>query len=499
MKDLKKSYSRLYLLCSICIISAAAFFLIHEIKTHPTWLGEAGVVALFSERDNEIATARKKFDFARALSRVEFDGCELISVDYGTSTCSSIETGGFSHCLDLVTLRSRSEPECLIYGVEHIKTPDVVRAIYLDPRSLADLEERKNLIQLIGRSELNAVVIDIKPESGWIPFSADREFNAKYADQISNEISDMLFVIETLHDRNIYIIGRISLLRDDWFAARYPEQLLKRANKKDAWKNFDGTVWLDPGSPNVLNYNAQLAVDAINLGFDEVNFDYVRFPGNISETRTYAPFSTDLSLVGKARAIQQLVIQLTDKVRDNLDGVVLSATTFGGISAATVSTQSVGQTFGTFLTHFDYVTPIFYPSYFPYGFIGIDADPDEQPFSVISELLDRSTQFIEQLNETIEERNEILADRSGSRLLSIRFNEIEEALIQQTGTNDVTQVVSFDTVRPWLQDFICFECTTPHDYGVREVRAEKNAVYNAGYDSWMLWNPAAQYTTKAID
>ena len=169
--------------------------------------------------------------------------------------------------------------------VSHVKTPEAVKALYMTSWVAATPSIRDRVIKLVDTTEANAVVIDIKDATGKIAFSIDKEPFASLGSS-ENRISNIKDLISELHTKDIYVIGRIAVFQDPYLIKKWPDQAVKTdTDKKVAWVDRKGIGWFDAGSEKVWDYVVDLAKESHNVGFDEINFDYIRFPsdGNMKD------------------------------------------------------------------------------------------------------------------------------------------------------------------------------------------------------------------------
>ncbi|MBP9821766.1 MAG: putative glycoside hydrolase [Candidatus Pacebacteria bacterium] len=327
-------------------------------------------------------------------------------------------------------------------NVEHIETPVPVRAVYMSNWVASGGKMKSDIIKLIDDTEVNAVVIDIKDATGKVAFLTDDE-TVNDTGSPENRVRDIAQLIDTLHEKNIYVIGRIAVFQDPYLAAKYPEWAIHRKSDGEVWKDKKGLSFLDVTNEEVGNYIIALARESHRIGFDEINFDYIRFPSdgdiaNISYPLTKYPTRAD--------ALEDFFKRLHIGIEDS--GMVTSADLFGLVTSTT-DDMGIGQVLERTLPYFDYIAPMVYPSHYPKNFIGL-ANPATEPYKVIKYAMDSGV------------------------------TRIEAAGFSKT------------KLRPWLQDF-----NMGATYTADMVRAQMQATYDAGLDSWMMWDPANTYTNGA--
>ncbi len=326
----------------------------------------------------------------------------------------------------------------------HINTPSQVKAIYMTNWVAGEKLLRDALVKIADETEINSIVIDIKDYTGRIAFEVSdpllKEFGA-----YERRIADIKGFMEELHSKNIYVIGRISVFQDHYLVGRRPELAVQRKSDGKVWKDFKGISWLDPGSKDVWNYVVALAKESYGVGFDELNFDYIRFPSDGNMKDIFYPWSD-----GKRKT--EVVEGFFAYLRENLGniGAPLSADLFGMTTTST-NDLNIGQNLERALKYFDFVSPMVYPSHYPNGFNGYP-NPAAKPYEVVKFALDSA---------------------------------VERAIKASTTPLKL---------RPWLQDF-----NLGATYDAPMVRAQIQATYDTGLDSWMLWNASNRYTRAALD
>jgi hypothetical protein len=175
--------------------------------------------------------------------------------------------------------------------VTPVETPESVRAIYLSSWAAGNEKYRKMLFDIVDNTEINAVVIDVKDYSGKISFPVNDPYLVEIGSS-ENRIPDIKNLIDQLHKKNVYVIGRISSFQDSYLINVFPESAVK--NKSGGiWKDFKGVKWLDAGSEQVWKYLIAIGKESYLVGFDELNFDYIRFPSDGNMQDIVYPWSKD--------------------------------------------------------------------------------------------------------------------------------------------------------------------------------------------------------------
>ena len=326
--------------------------------------------------------------------------------------------------------------------VAHVPTPKQVKAIYMSSWVAGTPSLRAKLVKLIDETELNSLVIDIKDYTGRISYEVYDPELVKIG-SVEKRIADFRDFMDELHDKDIYVIGRISTFQDAYFVGKFPQYAVK--NKLgEPWKDYKGIKWIDAGAKPVWDYLISIANDAYAAGVDEINFDYIRFPSDGNMKDIYFPYSE-----GKEKPV--VLTEFFEYVREKLGGkgMVLSADLFG-LTTSTNDDLGIGQVLEPALKNFDYVAPMVYPSHYPPNFIGIK-NPAAEPYKVIHYAMSEGV------------KKAVAASTSPLKL------------------------------RPWLQDF-----DLGATYTADMVRAQMTATYDVGLDSWMLWDAANHYTPAAL-
>ncbi|MEA2112515.1 MAG: putative glycoside hydrolase [Patescibacteria group bacterium] len=361
---------------------------------------------------------------------------------YGT-----VSTINFFNEASMIEVAGEEEAEV----VSHISLPEQVKTIYMTSWVAGTKNIRDNLVKIVDNTEINSIIIDIKDYTGQISFMIQGDENLERYDAPINRIPDIKEFLEYLHSKNIYVIGRISVFQDPHLVEQRPDLAVKKSKDGDIWKDYKGISWLDAGSIEVWEYIIDLARYSYQIGFDEINFDYIRFPSDGDMSEIYYPFSEERIIAdvdtGKAKILREFFTYLDAELSD-LD-LVLSADLFGMVTTND-DDLNIGQILEYALPSFDFIAPMVYPSHYPKNFIGLD-NPAAYPYEVVKYSMDKAV---------------IKAKNAG---------------------------MDPKKLRPWLQDF-----DLGADYGPAEVRAQINATYDAGLDSWMLWSASNRYTTGAL-
>ena len=348
--------------------------------------------------------------------------------------------------------------------------PKVIKAIYITSWIAGIPKEMDRLINLIKETELNAVVIDIKDYSGYISYDIQNSNIEKYKTK-EIRIPKINALIKKLHDENIYVIARITVFQDPVLAKARPDLAVQSKATGKTWKDRKGLAWMDPASKEVWDYIVSIAKDAFSRGFDEVNFDYIRFPsdGNMSDL-VYPIYDGKNTKSGVIRSFMKYL-------REETKGNKISVDLFG-LSTVNSDDLGIGQIIENAYPYFDFVCPMVYPSHYASGFLGYK-NPALYPYEVVKYSMEIALQRL----KNCEKAN----------------NPTSTSTNATTSTSTVTFPKCFANpiakLRPWLQDF-----DLGADYTAEMVRKQIQAVYDAGLsDGWMLWDPKNVYTKEALN
>src|SRR5687767_3777558 len=328
-----------------------------------------------------------------------------------------------------------------------VPTPRVVRGLYVNRWAVRG-QRMWELIDVAKRTEVNALVIDVKDDRGLVLYRSNvrlaREISADTTMPVSHR--RVRAVLDTMRAHGIYPIARIVVAKDPLLAEKKLEWSIKRrANQSTPWLDKNGKPWLDPHQREVWQYAVDLAKEAVNLGFSEIQLDYVRFPDEKRLVRE-AVFPLANGRI-RAQVIREQLGFTRQALRDT--PVPLTIDVFG-LTATDTTDMGIGQQWEMFMDQADAVLPMVYPSHFAAGTYGL-RNPNASPYATI--------------------------DRA-----------LEDAARRTAGIANAAAIV------PWYQDFTL---GAPR-YGVAEVRAQIRAGYDNGVMSWMLWNPGSRYTVAAL-
>lgn len=325
----------------------------------------------------------------------------------------------------------------------HLPMPAMVKGIYLTARSVNYEKRFTGLLALLDRSELNAVVIDVKDGTGALAF-APEDPALQFATSTAF-LPPLEQLTKQLHDHGVYAIARVFVFEDPWLATHRPETALRRADGTP-WQDAKGIQWTDPADQSVWQYDAAIAREVWRRGFDEVQFDYIRFPtdGKISSIHYPAWDGVEPK--------RSVIKRFFSFVHDALvaDGIPVSVDLFGYTVRLDESDLGIGQHTKDALPFVTAISPMVYPSHYYPGSYGF-AKPAEHPGEVVAKSMEIA---------------HILAASSTS---------------------------PHATFRPWLQDF-----DIGAQYDAAKVRAQIDAAEKGGASGWLIWNARNVYTENAF-
>ncbi|MEK9175335.1 MAG: putative glycoside hydrolase [Patescibacteria group bacterium] len=372
----------------------------------------------------------------------------LLLPDDNFPQTSILNTNGAAVISDIINLQSepKSEPKSAFMESPkpiHISTPPTVKAIYMTSWVAGTKDWRTQLADFVSKTELNAIVIDIKDYSGYVAFDTGDEFiKSVGAEEI--RVEDLKEFIDYLHSREIYVIARITVFQDPVYAKKHLDQAVQ---KKDGalWKDRKGLSFVDPSSAQHREYIVRISRAAERVGFDELNFDYIRFPSDGNMQDIYFPLSGNRL---KADVLEEFFRNIRQDLADI--GIPLSADLFG-MTMTNTDDLNIGQVLERTAPYFDYISPMVYPSHYPSGWNNFK-NPAANPYEVVH----------------------IAMSAGAKRMLAASSTPAK--------------------LRPWLQDF-----DLGADYDAAKVRAQIKATYDSGLTSWMIWDSKNEYTRSAYE
>jgi hypothetical protein len=345
--------------------------------------------------------------------------------------------------------------------VTHLPTPDPLSAIYMSQCVVGTPSFREELVSFVDATSLNAIVIDVKDYTGTIGFRAE---DPRLAAVSLTECgaSDMKEFVQSLHDKGIYAIARITVFQDPSYTKAHPEQAVQSVSRPgQPWKDNKGLSFVDVSSKPYWDYIETLSKETYALGFDELNYDYIRYPSD-GPMKDAAYVNPD-----KPAALEAFFKHLHGAVKPT--GAVISADLFGYVTVHT-DDLGIGQVLERAFPYFDYIAPMVYPSHYNKGFAGL-ADVNSDPYTVVY--------------------TSLIGAVARAAATTTVVATLDETPIASTSPQLYTKVAYPATIiRPWLQSF-----DYPVAYTPAMVAAQIKANEDAGLSSYLFWDAANKYTS----
>lgn len=361
-----------------------------------------------------------------------------------------------------------------------------VKGIYVTGPT-AGTEKMDELIALVEETELNAMVIDVKNDEGVVTYKMQSDTVLRIESGV-RYIPDIAALIKKLHEKDIYVIARIVAFKDPYLAEKQPELSLK-TDKGTVFRDKNKEAWVNPYKHEVWDYLVEIGAQAAKDGFDEIQFDYIRFSTDAKAG------SIDYGEEAKLMTKDEAITGFTRYAYDTLHplGVAVSADVFGTIIDNEADAEIVGQNYQEMAAHLDYICPMVYPSHYSYGVYGLEI-PDKAPYDTVYQAMLASVEKLEALSADPEPGEAGKSDES-EELGEREESDERECSVKSDGSGKDIQTAD---VRVWLQDFTASWIKGHITYGPAEVRAQIQAVYDAGYEEWILWNARMNYTEGAL-
>jgi hypothetical protein len=321
-------------------------------------------------------------------------------------------------------------------------TPFKPKALYLSVFGIGSSALREPALRLLQQTELNSLVIDIKGDRGLIPYRTTVPLAGVARANRILTVPNIKELVASLHARGIYLIARIVVLKDDPVASARPDLAVLTADNS-VWHDPEGLAWTDPSKEEAREYSLDLAEEAARNGFDEIQFDYVRFPDAVG-----LKYSIPNTQENRVRVISQFFREARKRLTPY--NVFVAADIFGYVCWNQNDTY-IGQHLESIVSLVDYMCPMLYPSGFQYGIPGYRM-PVAHPYEIPRLSLERA--------------------RERTCVRPVRY-------------------------RPWLQAFRDY-AFDHRAFGVAEMRSQIKAAEDFGSDGWMLWNPHNIYSPDAF-
>lgn len=329
-----------------------------------------------------------------------------------------------------------------------VARPDSVRALYVNAWAAGSRSRIGELIRVARETEINAFVIDIKESDTYLAYDSTGIALAREIGAHERPASKWLpQLVQQLQEEGIYPIARIVVFKDRMLAEKRPDLAIRHVNG-GIWKDQKGKPWVNPYNRTVWDYNIDIAREALDMGFSEVQWDYVRFPDVVASLRQAMVFP---GAEGKSMEdnIRDFIVYSKEQLRDYQ--VPVTADIFGQVTHMD-GDSGIGQQWEKLIDVADVVLPMVYPSHYYTGFYGF-SHPNTNPYEIVRVSMQEAaerTEYVRQEGKPVGE------------------------------------------VMPWLQ---AFSATWMDNitYGAPHVRQQIQATYDSGLKSWVLWNPGSKY------
>jgi hypothetical protein len=324
--------------------------------------------------------------------------------------------------------------------------PTVLRGIYLNAYAAGTTNRLRQLLALADRTEINAFVVDVKDEKG-VHYRTGVTLAGELAQPGEITIRNLKALADTLHAHGIHAIARIVVFKDPILSKARPEWSIRTPD--DAlWIDKAGNSWVSSWEPAVWKYNIDIAAEVVEAGFDEVQFDYVRFP------EAYASLPDQVHPKENGTRTDAIVSFLRLAVqRIHPLGGIVAADVFG-LSPNDAGDVRIGQQWEPILATADHVLPMVYPShYFPTHLRNVPR-PNRMPYETV--------------------------------FTSLGIGEIRREQLRDAG-------VPTARVIPWLQAFTATWVDRDFDYGPQQAADQIRAVHDVGLEDWVFWHPGSRY------
>ncbi|HIC43963.1 MAG TPA: GTP-binding protein [Sulfurimonas sp.] len=320
--------------------------------------------------------------------------------------------------------------------------PFTSKALYVSFWAAGSKKYMQRILKLAKETEINTVIVDVKNEFGNLSYKSNVKLAQKIGAHRQRTIYNIDDFIKKLKDEGLYVIARIVVFKDDRLARTHNEYALKDSNGT-VWRNREKLAWVSPFETKVHNYVADIAADAASHGFDEINFDYVRFP-----LRKGLVYSQKLNQKNRVAAISRFLQTANKKLRAY--NIYTSVDTYGYVCWNSSDTN-IGHTIKSLAQNADYIAPMLYPSGFGSGILGFK-NPTEHSYEIINE--------------------SIKAGLQRANVQAIRF-------------------------KPWLQSFKDYAFDKKF-FRSKEVSEQIKGAEHASCSGWMLWNPSSRFSSKGL-
>ena len=325
-----------------------------------------------------------------------------------------------------------------------------VRGIYLTLYSASN-NRIDELIEMSKRTKINTFVIDVKDDNGTMLFPTKAA--EKYAPEANKRapIKDIAALMKKLKDNNIYAVARIVSFKDPTYAKQHPDRSIIYKATGKPFTNSDKLIWVSAHDRDLWDYNVSVSKEAIEAGFNEIQFDYVRFPasngGKLDKELDYRNTTGE----SKPATIQNFLKYARQEISP-LQGYI-SADIYGLVGSVS-DDMALGQYWEAVSNVVDIVSPMMYPSHYANGTYGLSV-PDAYPYETI-------------------------------------YHSTKDSVARNKNIKNPA------TIRPWIQDFTAAWVKGYIKYGPKQLEDQIRALEENGVTEYLLWNAMNRYSEDAI-
>lgn len=419
---------------------------------------------------------------AGAITALNFFPVPFLEVSYERHSVSEVTIADETQTVDEIVVPADTRPV-----VNHVPLPEQVKNIYMTSCVAGTPSFRQQLVKLVQETEINSIIIDIKDYSGTISFPPEHDSWKPAWQDARCGTSDMRELIQMLHDNHIYVIGRITVFQDPFYAPKHPELAVLKSDQQTVWRDHKGLSFIDVASKPYWDHIIELSIDSYNLGFDELNFDYVRYPSDGNMQDIYFPQSVAGEYgMDRQANLEAFFSYLHDALHDESrfasyrhentgreSSIPWMSADLFGMTTTNFDDLSIGQVQDRAAPYFDFIAPMVYPSHYPNSFLGL-GNPNDHPYEVVHHAM-----------------------KTGVARMTSSTTPMQGFKHERIGTSTpavyTKPVYGPEKFRTWIQDF-----DYGGDYDAVDVRAQIQASYDAGVMSWMIWAPSNIYTKAAL-
>ena len=267
---------------------------------------------------------------------------------------------------------------------KYTESGERIRGLYLNGYLYGDDSFKENIHSFINSTIINTVVLDVKSDNGHILFETRVEEAANInAIRKKYDKEDLSYYKEN----NIYLIGRVVAFQDPLYVKNHVDSAVWDTRTNQPYRQGK-QYFLDPSDKQARQYVMDIAVDACLLGFNEIQFDYIRYPDT---NYKYMKFDLESTIENRVETINSFLLQAQEMLHS--EGCLVSADIFGYVLTNKLD-GGIGQNLESIIGSVDFVSPMVYPSHYSRGSFGFTS-PNAHPYEVVSSALDDGLERIE--------------------------------------------------------------------------------------------------------